>query len=48
MGEFLRQLTSLNGRLELSQVDTQRLDQGLSDLQENVCRNAVSDRPCFG
>ena len=29
-------------RLELSQVDAQRLDQGLSDLQDNVFQNAVS------
>ena len=40
--ECQRQMSKLNERLDLSQVDTQRLDQGLSDLQENVFRNGVS------
>ena len=34
--------TRVTERLELSQVDTQRLDQGLSDLQETVFRNGVT------
>ena len=32
MGEYQRQVSCLSQGLELSQVDTQRLDQGLSDL----------------
>ena len=34
--ECQRQMSKLTERLELSQVDRQRLDQGLSDLRECV------------
>ena len=48
MGEFQTQARSLSHQsLELSQVDTQRLDQGLSDLQENIFRNGVAIDRCF-
>ena len=42
MEETQRQVTQLTSRLELSQVDAQRLDQGMNDLQENVYQSAVS------
>ena len=40
--ERQRQLSRATECLELSQVDTQRVDQGLRDLQENVFRNGVT------
>ena len=40
--ECQRQMSRVTECLELSQVDTQRLDQGLSDLRENGFRNGVT------
>ena len=39
--ETQRQVTQMRNLLELSQMDSQRLDQGLSDLKENVFLNSV-------
>ena len=42
MRETQRQVVQMDERLRLSQADTQKLDRGLSDLQENVFNNATS------
>ena len=42
LAETQRQMTQMGGLLELSQVDSQRLDQGLTDLKENVFLNSVA------
>ena len=40
--ETQRQVTQMGSLLELSQVDSQRFEQGLTDLRENVFINAAS------
>ena len=42
MEETQRQITQMGGFLELSRVDSQRFDKGLTDLRENVFNNAVA------
>ena len=42
MTETQRQVVHMDERLNVSQADTQKLDKGLSDLQENVFYNASS------
>ena len=40
--ETQRKVIQLGSLLEHSQVDTQRLDKGLTDLRENVFNNSVA------
>ena len=40
--ETQRQVTHMGSLMELSQVDSQRLEQGLTDLKENVFFNSAS------
>ena len=40
--ETQRQMTQLGGLVEHSQVDTQRINKGLTDLRENVFNNGVA------
>ena len=42
MTETQRQVVHMDERLNVSQADTQKLDKGLSDLQENALYNASS------
>ena len=42
MEETQKQVTQIGSCLELSRVDSQRLDQGLTDLRENVFNNGVA------
>ena len=42
MEETQKQVTQIGSCLELSRVDSQRLDKGLTDLRENVFNNAVA------